>query len=84
MNSVRSLATEYGLTIEEVRRACEWARLAKLAANPPTPRRDRAKLKLALPKPKPPTSIWCDQCDARVVIAQAQSCASPWCKAKEA
>lgn len=32
------------------------------------------------PKPKP--HIWCEQCQRRVVTAEAEQCASQWCKAK--
>lgn len=33
-------------------------------------------------RPKAQPRAWCDQCQRRVVTAEADQCASPWCKAK--
>lgn len=86
------LGDQYGLTVLEVERALQWARKAKLGARSHDAKMarqhkpDRRALYPAEPSIKPhrkePPRVWCGQCERNVVVAEAQGCASKWCKAK--
>ena len=79
MTALDFVAREYDLTPDEVRRACEWARVAKGAAA-----KQASAFRFFDPKlpPKPSSHVWCDQCDRRVTVEQGQSCTSRRRKAK--